>query len=211
LFNVQTLVDALQLTDYRDFGKEVFPASIRSRRVHVHLFDGYWEDIGTIRAFYEANLALALPDAPFPMNVPNSPIYTRARFLPPSRIDGATIKNSLVADGCEIGAGSKIINSVIGLRCRIGRNVEIRESILMGADYYDDGEEEAAHLRIGDESVIHGAIVDKNCRIGAGVHVHCPPHCEDRPIDANCVIRDGIIVVQKGATLPNGWRVGWAQ
>jgi len=207
LFNVQTLLDALQLTDYRDFGKEVFPASIRSRRVQLHLFDGYWEDIGTIRAFYEANLALAMPDAPFIMNVPHEPIYTRARFLPPTRVDGATIERSLIADGCEIGAGTKIINSIVGLRCRIGRNVEIRDSILMGADFYEEGDADVTPLHIGDSTVVRGAIVDKNCRIGADVRVEPPSDGEDRTIDSNCVIRDGILVVQKGATLPHGWRI----
>lgn len=207
LFNVQTLLDALQLTDYRDFGKEVFPASIRSRRVQLHLFDGYWEDIGTIRAFYDANLALAMPDAPFIMNVAHEPIYTRARFLPPTRVDGATIQRSLIADGCEIGSGSKIINSIVGLRCRIGRNVEIRDSILMGADFYEEGDADVTPLHIGDGTLIRGAIVDKNCRIGADVRVEPPADGGDRTIDSNCVIRDGIFVVQKGATLPHGWRI----
>lgn len=207
LFDVKTLVDALELTDYRDFGKEVFPASIRSRRVQVHLFDGYWEDIGTIRAFYDSNLALADPDAPFSMNVPNAPIYTRARFLPPTRVDGARIERSLIADGCEIGAGSSIVNSVIGLRCRIGRNVEVHDSILMGADFYEEGDADATPLRIGDGTVIRGTIVDKNCRIGANVHIEPPPGVEERSIDANCVIHDGVMVVQKGAILPHGWRV----
>jgi glucose-1-phosphate adenylyltransferase len=207
LFNVQTLVDALELTDYRDFGREVFPASIRSRQVQVHLFDGYWEDIGTIRAFYEANLALAKRDAPFELNLPTAPIYTRARFLPPSRIDGASIEQSLVADGCEIGQGTRVTGSVVGLRCRIGSNVEIRDSVLMGADFYEGPDANLTPLSIGDGSVIRGAIVDKNCRIGPNVRVEPPQGCQDRNIDAQCVIRDGIVVVQKGATLPGGWRI----
>jgi glucose-1-phosphate adenylyltransferase len=207
LFNVQTLVDALQLTEYRDFGREVFPASIRSRHVQVHLFDGYWEDIGTIRAFYEANLALARPDSPFELNVPGTPIYTRARFLPPSRIDGASIERSLVADGCEIGQGTRVVSSVVGLRCRIGRNVEIRDSVLMGADYYEESPATETPLQIGDGAVVRGTIVDKNCRIAPGVRVEPPAGCEELSIDANCVIRDGIVVVQKGATLPAGWRI----
>lgn len=97
LFNRDMLVDALEKTDYQDFGREVFPAAIRTQKVHVHLFDGYWEDIGTIRSFYESNLALAKDDAPFDLTSAEQPIYTRARFLPPTRLDGATIRNSLLA------------------------------------------------------------------------------------------------------------------
>ena len=140
LFNRDTLVDVLRKTDYRDFGKEVFPASIRARHVQVHLFDGYWEDIGTIKSFYEANLALAKPDAPFDLASAEAPIYSHARFLPPTRIDGATIRGSLVADGSMIEEGAVIENSLIGLRCRIGRNVTIRNSIVMGNDFYETPE-----------------------------------------------------------------------
>jgi glucose-1-phosphate adenylyltransferase len=137
LFNRDTLLDVLEKTDYQDFGKEVFPASIRSRHVQVHLFDGYWEDIGTIKSFYQANLELAASDPPFELASADLPIYSRARFLPPSRVEGATIRGSLVADGCTIEAGTVIENSVIGLRCLIGRDVQIRNSVLMGNDFYE--------------------------------------------------------------------------
>ena len=120
LFNRDLLIDVLEMTDYRDFGKEVFPASIRARHVQLHLFDGYWEDIGTIKSFYEANLRLASASPPFELAKPGAPVYSRARFLPPSRLDGAQIRGSLMADGCVIGEGSVIENSVIGLRCLIG-------------------------------------------------------------------------------------------
>ena len=136
-FNRDTLVDVLTKTDYQDFGREIFPASVRSRKVQVHLFDGYWEDIGTIKAFFEANLDLAKPDPPFELHLNDAPIYSRARFLPPTFMDGATVKGSLIADGCRIGQGAVIENSVIGLRCVIGENVTIRNSILMGADEYE--------------------------------------------------------------------------
>ncbi len=114
LFNRNTLIDVLEKTDYRDFGKEVFPASIRSRHVQVHLFDGYWEDIGTIKSFYEANLELARPDAPFDLASAEAPIYSHARFLPPTRVDDAVVRGSLVADGSVIEPGAVIENSVIG-------------------------------------------------------------------------------------------------
>ncbi len=106
LFSRQTLLDALEKTNYQDFGREVFPASIRSRKVQVHLFDGYWEDIGTIKSFFEANLQMAKPDPPFSLSSARSPIYTRPRFLPPTRCDDAVIKSSLVADGCVIEPGA---------------------------------------------------------------------------------------------------------
>ena len=114
-----------------------FDDAIRARKVKVHLFDGYWEDIGTIRSFYEANLSLAGDHPPFDFSAPEAPVYTRARFLPPTRIADAKIHNSLLADGCRIGKGTVIENSVIGLRCNVGENVTIKNSIVMGADFFD--------------------------------------------------------------------------
>jgi glucose-1-phosphate adenylyltransferase len=159
LFNRETLCAALEKTNYPDFGKDVFPATIRSRHVQLHVFDGYWEDIGTIRSFYEANLQLAQPNPPFELASATAPIYSRARWLPPTRTDDATIRHSLVSDGCVIGAGSLIENSVIGLRCHIGRNVTIRNSVIMGADYYETPEHLSANgnappIGIGDGSIV---------------------------------------------------------
>ncbi|MEA1949846.1 MAG: glucose-1-phosphate adenylyltransferase, partial [Planctomycetota bacterium] len=136
LFNRDVLVDVLEKTAYHDFGKEIFPTSIRARHVQVHLFDGYWEDIGTIKSFYQANIELAGKTPPFDLTSAEAPLYSRARFLPPTRIDGATITRSLIADGCIIEEGAVIENSVIGLRCHIGRDVVIRDSIIMGNDSY---------------------------------------------------------------------------
>ncbi len=119
LFDRRILVDLLTKTDYHDFGKEIFPTSIRTHNVGVYLFDGYWEDIGTIRSFYEANLALAAEQPPFELMMPGQPVYTNPSFLAPPRIAGATIRNSLIADGCDIGSGVTIENSVIGVRCRL--------------------------------------------------------------------------------------------
>ncbi len=213
LFNRPALIDLLTKTDYHDFGREIFPAAVRTHRVQVHLFDGYWEDIGTIRSFYEANLAMAARDAPFHLASGNAPIFTRARFLPPSRIDQATIRGSLVSDGCTIEEGATIENSVVGLRCRIGRNVTIRNSILMGADFYDTDEERAASraqksppLGIGPGSVIEGAIIDKNCRIGANVRIVNDHRWETSPETPQAMVADGIVIVQKEAVLPDGWQ-----
>jgi len=212
LFNRQTLLDVLEKTDYQDFGKEVFPASIRTRHVQVHLFDGYWEDIGSIRSFFEANLRMATSDPPFDLAVADAPIYSHARALPPSYFEGATIRGSLVADGCTIEEGAVIENSVIGLRCQIGRDVQIRNSILMGADFYqapddlaDDHSNGRPPLGVGRGTRIEGAIIDKNCRIGEGVRVVNQSGIDSAAETQHGMIRDGIMVVPKGTTLPDGW------
>lgn len=213
LFGRDALCDVLEKTNYQDFGREVFPATIRSRRVQLHMFDGYWEDIGTIRSFYEANLQLAWPNAPFDLASPTAPIYTRPRFLPPTRFDGATIEHSLMADGCMIGEGTRIENSVIGLRCQIGRNVTIRNSVIMGADFYESPKQLLAcrdegmpPIGIGDGTVIDGAIVDKNCHIGSGAQVLGDKSIADQSLNDDCMMCDGIIVVPKNAILADGWR-----
>ena len=205
LFNRQTLVDALEKTEYQDFGKEIFPASIRTRHVQAHLFDGYWEDIGTIRSFYEANLALAGPQPPFDLHLEQLPIYSRPRFLPPSRVHGATVSNTLLADGCVIERGAVIENSVIGLRCRIGREAVIRNSILMGSDFYPDrGGPGGPVPQVGPGCVIENAIVDKNCQIGPGVKIQNHQQIENGPETPTYQIRDRIVVVTKGAVIPEG-------
>jgi glucose-1-phosphate adenylyltransferase len=207
LFNRDTLVDMLEKTDYQDFGKEVFPAAIRARKVQLHLFDGYWEDIGTIDAFYEANLLLAAPDPPFRLDLPGAPVYTHARFLPPTRIDGASIIGSLVADGCRIEHGAVVKNSMIGLRCHIGPDATIQDSVLMGADGYEGGggTGDFPAVGIGRGAVIEHAIVDKNCRIGNSVTLRKPKDFPENGQSGPVVVRDGVIVVPKGTVLPDGW------
>ena len=202
----------LSKTDYRDFGKEVFPASIRSRHVQMHLYDGYWEDIGTIASFYEANLQLAQARPPFELVTADAPIYSRARFLPPSQFEGATIRSSLIADGCQIASGAVIENSVIGVRCRIGPNATIRNSVIMGNDFYQSSADiEADHaagcppIGIGEGTLIDGAIVDKNCRLGRNVRIENDRQQNDTPETPEGWICDGVFVVPKEATLPDGW------
>jgi glucose-1-phosphate adenylyltransferase len=214
VFNTRVLAELLADESHQDFGHQVFPHAIGTRNVQVHLFDGYWEDIGTIGSFYEANLQLARPNPPFDLNDASAPIYTRPRFLPPSRIDGAMVTNSLISDGCIIEPGARIENSVIGLRCRIARDVTIRNSILMGADFYESQESlasgdyaEIPPIGIGAGSVVEGAIVDKNCRIGPRVRIINDAHLEDASCGENCAIRDGILVVSKEAVLPADWYV----
>jgi len=214
IFNRKLLFDVLSKTKYEDFGKEVFPAAIRTRKVQVHLFDDYWEDIGTIKAFYEANLSLAKPNPPFDLVCPDAPVYSRARFLPPSLMEGATVSNSLIADGCRIGKGAIIENSVIGLRCVVGEGVTIRNSVIMGADYLET-EKDLAELAknqgipvgIGTGSLIDGAILDKNVRIGRNVQVINRTKVDESDEFSPCYIRDGIPIVSKDATLSDGWSI----
>lgn len=209
LFTRERLCDCLEKTSYQDFGKEVFPAAIRSMRVYVHLFDGYWEDIGTIGSFYRANLGLASQQPPFSLFSPDLPIFTRARFLPPSRLEGVSVRGSLVADGCQIGAGSIVENSVIGLRSLIGRNVTIRNSIIMGNDFYHPpyGTDLSGipPLGIGDGTIIDGAIVDKNCHIGRGVRIINKDGLQESEETPYGMIRDGIVVIPKGTVIPDGF------
>lgn len=209
LFSRDALVDLLMSNDYEDFGKEVFPMAIKTRHVHMHPFDGYWEDIGTIGAFYEANLALASPTPPFDFSDEKSPIYTRPRYLPPTLLERATVTESLISDGCVIQPGTEIEKSVVGLRCRIGRNTKIKNSILMGADFYETDEERARNdaenrpqLGIGEGSVIETALIDKNCRIGKNVRIGPCTNAEDADLEFG-MIRDGIFVIPKSTTIPD--------
>jgi len=214
LFNAQVLIDALQKTNYHDFGKEVFPASIRSKRVQTHLFDGYWEDIGTIRAFYECNLALAAQEPLFDMNSPGLPIFTRPRYLPPTRIGHVKITSSVLSDGCIVGEDAIIDESLVGLRSVLGDRTTIRRSVMMGADFYQNDKRaestdpNAPPIGIGADSIVEGAIIDKNCRIGKNVVVRIP---SGKTPDGRCgplVIRDGVIVIPKNTVLPDGWKFG---
>lgn len=210
IFNRNTLLDLLTKTDYRDFGKEVFPASVRSRKVQMYLFDGYWEDVGTIRSYYDACLSLAGPTPPFDLAAPGAEIYSRPEFLPPSEFNGVTIQRSLIADGCRIGEGTRIENSVIGSRCIIGSRVTIRNAVIMGADDYErDGQRLVGQpqMGIGDDTLISGAILDKNCRVGRGVRLMNELGLENSYDADDCVIRDGIPIVVKDAVLPDGWKL----
>ncbi len=214
LFNRKTLMEVLEKTTYKDFGKEVFPASIRSKKVQVHLFDGYWEDIGTIRSFFEANLSMTHEEPPFVLSTNDSPTYTRARFLPSTLLSGATIKQSLIADGGEIGAGAVIENSILGLRCKIGKNAVIKNTIIMGNDFYltdkqrrEDELLGLPHMGIADNARIEGAIIDKNCRIGRNVTITNPKNIQDSAEFPFGMIRDGVICVEKEAVIPNGFNL----
>jgi glucose-1-phosphate adenylyltransferase len=205
IFNKDVMVDLLRSNDDSDFGKEVFPKAIKSHQVNVHLFDGYWEDIGTIRAFYEANLSLASKNPPFDIRNREAPIFSRPRFLPPTIMGNAKVNGSLIADGCRIGDNVTIENSIIGLRTVIGDGVTIKDSVVMGADHIEASDCDLMPIGIGEGSVISGAILDKNCRIGKNVKITNADKVENQGEDEPLQIRDGISIVIKNATIPDGF------
>jgi len=209
LFNTQTLLDVLEGNDYQDFGGQIIPSALHSHQVYGFDFDGYWEDIGTIRSFYETNLSLARPESPLNLFDAESRIFTHARFLPGSVIAGATLTNVLLTEGCRI-SKAEIHDSVIGLRSRIADGVYMSRTIMMGADYYEpEGRPRRGGLPvgIGPNCHIEGAILDKNVRIGEGVVIKpFPPGTEFE--EANWVVQDGIVVVPKSTILHSGTHIG---
>ena len=210
VFDRKLLAELLSGTDHTDFGKEVFPQTINSHHVQMHLFDGYWEDIGTIRSFYDANLALASDHSEFKIMRPDYPIFTRARFLPPTRMSDGVVKGSLLANGCFIDKGGVIENSVVGLRTIVRPNVTIRDSIVMGCDFYEselaEHKRKTSPMEIGEGTVIQGAIIDKNVCIGKNVKIVNESKREETSLDHPlCAIRDGIPIVVKNAVLPDDW------
>lgn len=206
LFNRDLLVDLLESTDHDDFGKHIFPMAIQKHHVQTHLFDGYWEDIGTIKAFFDANLALAAPNPPFTFGSHKNPILTRPRFLPSTRFDNCKVGQSLIADGCEIGPGTTIENSVIGVRTKIGSNVTIRNSVVMGWDYYPEARTDSSGSPgIEDGVVIDGALVDKNTSIGENSRIVASEASDGDGDYDQLVVRDGIVVVRKQSEIPANW------
>ncbi|HET9375187.1 MAG TPA: glucose-1-phosphate adenylyltransferase [Chthoniobacterales bacterium] len=205
VFNRQILVDALA-NNYDDFGKHVIPASLQKYKVFAYIFQGYWEDIGTVRAFFEANLALTDTLPPYNFFDHLNPIYTHARFLPASKINGAQVNRAIIADGCII-TDANIERAVIGIRSVIENGSRIRNSVLMGADFYQQEDPQPGSdrppLGIGQHCVIEGAIIDKNARIGDGV-VITPEGKPDNVDGDNYYVRDGVIVVPKGAVIAAG-------
>lgn len=194
-----------------DFGKEVIPASIKKFNVQAYLFNGYWEDIGTIAAFYKANLDMTSAIPPFNLFDAEAPLFTRARYLPPSKMNNCEIRDSIISDGCII-IGAKINRSLIGLRSRIGEGAQIDASYMMGADYYQTlegmlGDREANRPRVGvgENTVIRRAIIDKNVRIGSNVRLLNESGIEtaDGP-EGMYYIRDRIIIIPKNGLIPDG-------
>lgn len=210
MFNTDILIDILRNTDDKDFGGEIIPKAISNLKVYGYLFEGYWEDIGTIRSFYDTNLLLTRPDAPFDFQDQNAPIFTRPRFLPGSLVENAQLNNALLADGGYI-KGSLVQDSIIGLRGQVMEHSEITKTIMMGADYYDSkSAREAAGgvpIGVGPNCTICGAIIDKNVRIGEGVQIYSFPKGTDIDND-EWSVRDGIVVIPKRAILAPGTIIG---
>ncbi len=213
LFKTDVLLEVLTAKPLAtDFGKEVFPRNYKTKNICAHLFDGYWEDLGTIKSYHDASLALAGPNPPFDFFAPDGVIYTRMRNLPASRINGAALEQSVVADGCVIGADSRIERSLIGVRSRIGVSCTIRDTIIIGSDKFETDSQRAANrkvgrpdLNIGDGTVVERAILDKDCRIGRGVRLtNLNNTMEADGPNGSYHIRDGIICVPRGAVIPDG-------
>ena len=212
IFNRNLLIDYLQnlYADATDFGKEIIPQAIDKCKVASYQYDGYWTDIGNIYSFFEANLGLTsdLPD--FNLFDNNRAIYTRARMLPPAKVSGTTLEKTVIAEGSIINA-SRLETCVVGIRSRVGHGSTIVNSYLMGNDYYETLQDIALDqargiplLGIGNRCYIKNAILDKNCRIGDDVRINGGTHLENTD-HALYTIKDGIVVVKKGAVIPNGF------
>ena len=209
LFRLDALRDALADPNSNDFGKDILPRMVAEKKVMAHHFNGYWRDIGTIGSFYEANLALTEEEPQFRFHLPGAPVYTRQRFLPATKFLDAQVSRSIISDGCIL-FGAHLDRTVVGIRSRIQRGAEVRESIVLGADYYEDDEVRASNaaigiqpIGIGPNCVVHRAIIDKNARIGEGCRLIGSPDRPDEDGDGWCV-RDGIVIVPKDATLEPG-------
>ena len=212
VFKYDLLEEVLAADNSRlDFGKEVIPGSIHKYNVQAFLFDGYWEDIGTIAAFYKANLDMTTAIPPFNLFDAEAPMFTRARYLPPSKINQCEIRESIISEGCIIN-GAKIFNSLIGLRSRLGEGTQLEAAYMMGADYYQNLEDMQADLAsgrpwigVGKGTIIRRAIIDKNARIGANVRLLNDAGIEqaDGP-DGSYYIRDRIIIVPKNGLIRDG-------
>jgi glucose-1-phosphate adenylyltransferase len=215
IFNRQLLFDLLERDkkDAADFGKEIIPQSINQYKVASYQYEGYWEDIGNIRAFFEANLALTKDLPEFNLFDNSRAIYTRPRMLPPAKISGTTLGHTIIAEGSIINA-ARIDNTIVGIRSRIGHETVLENTYLMGNDFFETLEEiehdrqiGIPQLGIGNRCHIRNAIIDKDCRIGDDVRIFGGTHLADA--DHNLyTIKDGIVVVKKGAVLPNGFSLG---
>lgn len=212
VFDYKKLIELLHANETAvDFGGEIIPAAIKEYNVQAFLFNSYWEDIGTIRAFFDANLDLASPLPKFNFFDTEAPIYSRSRYLPPSKLHDCDIDNSMVSEGCILN-GVYARRSIIGLRSRIDTGVRIEQSIIMGSDYFEPLAEiqenlntGKPHLGIGKDTIIRRAIVDKNVRIGKDVMLLNEAGVENADgRDRSYYIRDGIIIVPKGASVPDG-------
>ena len=209
IFNKDLLVKLMEESDSIDFGKEIMPGAIETQKVISYQYEGYWTDIGTIESFFEANLGLTDEVPEFDLYDKDKRVYTHARMLPTSKIHGSVLDETVIADGCVINA-EKIKKSVIGIRSHIGKDSIVMNTYMMGSDGYDRDNQNSKKgeigMGIGDRCYIKNAILDKNCRIGDDVRINGGKHLEDTDTELYS-IKDGIVVVKKGAVIPNGFMI----
>ena len=212
LFNWEILWELLEGTDFQDFGKEVIPFAIKSKRVYGYFFDGYWEDIGTIRSFFESHIDLTNTLPRFNFYDEEKPIYTHARFLPGSKILHSNVEHSILCEGSIINR-AELNHSIVGVRSRIGEGTLLDHAVIMGADFFESDQEKEQNrvegipdVGIGDHCEIRNAIIDKNARIGHGVKLVNVRQIDNEDAE-NYVIRDGIIVVPKNSIIPDGTEI----
>jgi len=208
IFNRDLLIDLMKNPDTNDFGKEIIPQALGTHKIGSYQYEGYWTDIGNIDSFFEANLGLTDDIPSFDLYDRDKRIYTRARMLPTSKISGTTLNRSVIGEGCIVHA-AKIDRSVIGIRSRIGSESTVINTYMMGSDYYETLDEinrnkTSILMGIGERCFIKNTIIDKNCRIGDDVRINGGSHLKDKETDMYCV-KDGIIVIKKGAVIPKGY------
>ena len=209
IFRRRALDEALSNAAHVDFGRHVIPAAAPRLRVQAHVHEGYWEDVGTIGSYFEANLALTDQRPPFNFYDAQCPIYTNPRFLPATKIQSCDVVDSLISEGCFI-ERARLERTVVGIRSRIAAGARIRRSLLLGADFYETAEEMERAIQqgmppigIGEDAVIENAIVDKNARVGRGVRILNERRERERDA-SNYHVRDGVVVIPKGAVVPDG-------
>jgi glucose-1-phosphate adenylyltransferase len=211
VFDCEALYDLLAAQPRaHDLVTEILAGALRTHTLQAYPFDGYWEDVGSIQSYYQANLALASAAPPFDFHSPDGIIYTRMRNLPASRVHGAHLEQCLISDGCTLGTGTRIEHCVIGIRTRLGQNVSLRDTLVNGSDRIELERDRLRNrqlgipdLGVGDNSIVERAILDKDCRIGANVQIVNRRNLQQYEQD-NYVIRDGIVVIPNGAIIPEG-------
>jgi len=211
VFSRDVLLEAIEEENAADFGRQIIPAALGRYRVNAHLFRGYWADVGTVASFYDANIMLTRPGAPFKLYDPGRPIFTHARYLPGARLNACTAREAIIAEGCFVDR-STINGSIVGIRTNIQTGSTIRRSVLLGADFYESDTTSGPIMRdrprlgIGRDVVLDRVIVDKNARIGDGAQLVNEAGIQHADGDGY-FIRDGIIVVPKDGVVKPGTRV----
>jgi glucose-1-phosphate adenylyltransferase len=208
VFNRQTILELLD-NAHTDFGKHIIPGAIKTHKLSSYVFQGYWEDIGTIKAFFDANLDLTSMLPKFNFFDMDSPVFTRPRFLPASKVNGGVIENTLLSDGCIVHK-ARLKECMLGIRSIVGADTEMERVVMMGADYYETQQSIAKHQEEGEPSVgigprtrVVNAIIDKNARIGSDCVIS--PDGKPNEMDSELFhVRDGIIVIPKNAVIPDG-------